>query len=152
MPPADEIIAFLRVLTWVGGVVLMALSILVAFRTLRTPKATPPAPLPQPLAVTPGFVPVDRTEFAQKIKEAHGRMDREKAERAAEIAAMKDATEVLREKVDREVAAMRELVDENNKAGEARATRIHDRVDKLGEQIGHLPGQIVALLRGARDL
>jgi len=117
-------------------------------RDLRTKKEE----TPQPFVVAEHSAPVSKPDFDKAIKEAHGRMNREKAERDAEVAAMKAATDGLRDKVDREVDAMRDLVTESTTAGEARANRIHDRIDTVSKQVADMPREIVGLLRNAKDL
>ena len=96
-------------------------------------------------------------------KQAHGRMNREKAERDIavaerkkardeELAAMKEATRALSKKVEDEVAEMRRLVEAREKSGEDRANRINDRIDALSKAVGEMPDRLFTLIRNAKTL
>ena len=107
---------------------------------------------PQPFVVAEHSAPVAKPDFDKAIKEAHGRMNREKVERDAELLAMRDATDALREKVEKEVDAMRRLVEAREASGEARANRINDRIDVLSKAVAEMPDRLFALIRNAKNL
>lgn len=100
-----------------------------------------PAETPQPLMVQQHAEFVQKPDFDKAMREAHGRIARERIEINAAISAQAAATADLADKIDR-----------NNEAGSERESRINGRIDLLGDKVGEMPGKIVTLLRQTKDL
>ncbi len=79
------------------------------------------------------------------LKEVHGRIKRERAELEEKIAALTAADVALREKLDAELAGVRQQLVDNNTASENRVVHLHDRMNSL-------PNEIIAVLRNTKGL
>jgi hypothetical protein len=90
--------------------------------------------LKQPFEVVPGARHVDRETFDKEIKNAHGRITRE------------------RQELDAEIAELRKGLERISSEGEARDVRIHDRIDTLADELGETPRKTVDLLRATKGL
>lgn len=87
--------------------------------------------------------PTPSTTYATKeeLRQAHGRMNREKADHDAEL-------ELMRE----EIAAIRGNVTSNHQAGEDRAAKIHDRINLLLSDNADIPLRVIELLKATKAL
>jgi hypothetical protein len=107
---------------------------------------------PQPLVVQQHTEFVPRPDFDKAMREAHGRMNRERDEANAKIAAVAETAALVREKLDGELAAMSAKIDANNDAGREREGRINDRIDAVRDTVATMPERTVNLLRSTKGL
>ena len=98
--------------------------------------------LPQPFTVQPHTEFVQKPDFDKAIREAHGRMNRERDDATARIAAVAASAAAVREHLDAELVAIREQLAGNNQAGEERATKLHDRINAMLESTSELRGEV----------
>jgi len=128
---------------WLANAMYLSLSVagilggLAAWKSYRAKEPE----TPQPLIVQQHAEFVQKPDFDKALREAHGRIARERTEVNAAIAAQADATAKLTEKLDR-----------NNAAGAERENRINGRIDDLRDTVSEMPGKIVSLLRQTKDL
>lgn len=146
--PPEGFASFMEVVTYLVVTATSVAGLVLIIKQLREKKEE----IPNPLTVAPYVPYVSRPDFDKAIKEAHGRMNREGDERAEEIAAMKGATEALREQIKTEVAEIRRLVEAREVSGEARANRINDRIDTLGRAVAEMPDRLFVLIRNAKNI
>lgn len=85
--------------------------------------------------------PANTYATKEELRQAHGRMNREKEERDEEIGLIRT-----------EIAGIRKQTIDNHEAGEARATKIHDRINALVVDNATMPLRVVTLLRETKGL
>lgn len=134
-PDAAALKSFLEVFFYLAG---SATALLVGWKKL---KEKPAAELPSPLVVK-GHV-----DFAtrEELRQAHGRMNREKAESDARFARIEADATAAAEHLDTVVEGLRDQLASNNTAGEARVVALHNRINAI-------PGEIINLLRSTKGL
>lgn len=149
MPPAEQLSSWLQVFFWLVSSAAGVVGLLLGVKKLREPK---PSGLPQPFTVSPHVEYVARPEFEKEIRNAHGRMNRERDEAKALVLAVAAENTALRKKLDDDIAAMGDKLDANNRAGGERETRINGRIDDLRDTVSAMPAQVVSLLRATKGL
>lgn len=98
-----------------------------------------------PLTVAKHVTYVPRDEFVSEIKQAHGRMNRERDEARALIHAAEERMQAECKRIAADVANY-------NAQGEDRARRINERIDDLRDQVSSTPAATVRLLRETKGL
>lgn len=89
--------------------------------------------------------PADAYATKQEMKEAHGRMSRERDETRALIVAAEARMQTECKRISDEVAGY-------NENAEDRATRINGRIDDLSEKIAAAPEKVVEMLVRTKGL
>jgi hypothetical protein len=151
-PSAQSIKDWLSVALYILGCIAAVLVVLVYWRQLR--EKTPETP--QPLIVQGHVQFVPRDEFEKEIKQAHGRMNRERDE-------ARDAVKALATRIDGELETLTTQIATYNVDAHGRAERINDRLDKLRDDaevqgkslssaIAAMPQQIFQLIKSAREI
>ena len=91
-------------------------------------------------------IPADTYATLAQLKEAHGRIGRERTEINACLAKIEAAQTTATLRLDAELAALREQLATNNTDGEARAAKLHDRINAMLESTSELRGEVRHLL------
>lgn len=139
-PPADFgpwLANAMYVILSAAGVV----GLLVGIKQLREK----PAETPQPLMVQQHAEFVHKPDFDKAMREAHGRIGRERVEVNAALTKIETGHAAATVRLDAELSAVREQLVDNNKAGEARVVALHARINSL-------PSEIISLLRSTKGL
>jgi len=90
--------------------------------------------------------PADTYATLAQLKEAHGRIARERGEINAAIAKIEAAAVAANLRLDAELSALRDQLAANNTAGEDRAAKLHDRINAMLESTSELRGEVRHLL------
>lgn len=98
-----------------------------------------------PLTVAQHVTYVPRAEFDAEIKQAHGRMNRERDDARALIKAAEERMQAECNRIAHDVAVY-------NTNGEERARRINERIDDLRDEVAGTPAATVRLLRETKGL
>ncbi|MCS6244658.1 MAG: hypothetical protein H2172_12465 [Opitutus sp.] len=120
-----------------GGVV----GLMVGIKTLREPKAE----TPQPLIIKGHVRYVEHAEFEKEMKQAHGRMNREKEEARL-------ALEAFAKRFEADLGSLARQVNAYNTNAEARTDRINERIDGLRDAVAGMPQEILQLIRNAQQI
>lgn len=134
-PDASALKGFLEVFFYLGGSIA---ALLVAWFTCFPRKQ---ADTPQPFVVQQHAEFVQKPDFDKAMREAHGRIGRERTEINAALAAAADTA-----------AAVSAKLDANNEAGREREGRINERIDNLRDTVADMPRRTVELLRQTKGL
>lgn len=97
---------------------------------------------PQPLIVRGA----DQWATHQQLTEVHGRIKRERGEIDAAIAAVRAEYRDTSQRIDAELVAVRQQLAANDKAGEARAEKLHNRINAVLETSAEMRGELRAVL------
>lgn len=140
-PPPDfgPWLANLMYLALTGAAIVGGLA---AWKSYREPRAETPQP----------FTVRQAEEFATKaqLTEVHGRIKRERAEIDAAINNVRAEYRETSQRIDAELAALREQLAENNAAGEARAEKLHDRINAVLESSAEMRGELKSFIAALR--
>lgn len=111
---------------------------LAAWRSYREPRAE----TPQPFTVKPA----DQFATQQQLTEVHGRIKRERAEIDAAINNVRAEYRETSQRIDAELLALRHQLAANNEAGEARAEKLHHRINAVLEASAEMRGELKSVL------
>jgi hypothetical protein len=140
-PPAD-------IGSWLANaayLALLAASILgglVALKNLREK----PSETPQPFTVKTA----EQFATQQQLTEVHGRIKRERLEIDKAIADVRTEYRDTSERIDAELRALREQLAGNNEAGEARAEKLHNRINAVLEASAEMRGEMRSFIAAAK--
>ena len=104
------------------------------------------AETPQPLVVKAS----DQWASKSELDQVHGRIKRERAEIDAAINNVRAEYRETSQRIDAELAALREQLAENNAAGEARAEKLHDRINAVLENSAEMRGELKSFIAAIR--
>lgn len=89
-------------------------------------------------------IPADTYATLHQLKEAHGRIGRERAEINVAIAKIEAAQAAAAIRLDAELTALREQLASNNQAGDERAEKLHNRINTILEAVSEMRGELRA--------
>jgi len=94
-------------------------------------------------------IPADTYATLAQLKEAHGRIGRERSEINTALAKIEAAQAAATIRLDAELCSLRDQLAQNNADGEARATKLHDRINAMLESTSELRGEVRSALAAA---
>lgn len=127
---------WLGVALYLFGIAAAVLGVLVLWKQLREKQAE----TPQPFIVQGQVKYATEADLAKEIKNAHGRMNRERDE-------AREAIEKLTEQISKDNAALSAHLIANNNAAEARVTSMHAHLTAMPSHIIDLLAKTGAIKR-----
>jgi len=140
-PPPQVLASWLEVFMYIVVSAGAIVGLLCGIKSLREKKEA----TPQPLIVQGHVQFVPREEFDKEIKQAHGRMNRERDDAAR-------AVRELAQRLDGDLAKLTKQVADYNTDANGRANSINGRIDDLRDVIAAMPGELVSLIRSAQQI
>lgn len=140
-PPPEALASWLEVAMYLIVSASAIVGLLCGIKSLRAKKEK----LPSPFVVQGQVKYVPEATFDAEIKQAHGRMNRERDEAKALIAAAERRLQL-------EITRIETQVGQYNTNAEARANRINERIDDLSDKVSDAPSQVVELLLKTKGL